>query len=110
MAETVISWGPRSAWSGVAQPGSFGAQGETGVVATLLDGLGLATVIAAPNGSAALSRAFEARLGLARRQRRESYGARLTTSFGPARISGCFGPPLAKALPDFFTSSRPMPR
>lgn len=65
MAETVISWGPRSAWAGVAQPGSFGAQGEAGVVATLLDGLGLATVIAAPNGSAALSRAFEARLGLA---------------------------------------------
>lgn len=65
MAETVISWGPRNAWAGVAQPGSFGGQGETGVVATLLDGLGCASVIAAPNDSAALSRAFEARLGLA---------------------------------------------
>lgn len=65
MAETATSWGPRGAWAGIAQPGSFGAQGETGVVATLLDSFGLATVIAAPDGSAALSRTFEARLGLA---------------------------------------------
>ncbi len=65
MAEAVISWEPRGAWAGIAQPGSFGAKGEAGVVVTGLEGLGLASVIATPQGSADLSRVLEARLGLA---------------------------------------------
>jgi len=65
MAETAISWDMRGGWSGIAQPGSFGAAGETGVVATLLDGFGLASVIAKPDGTTALSRTFETQLGLA---------------------------------------------
>lgn len=65
MAESVTSWAPRSAWAGIAQPGPFGAQGEAGIVVTGLGGFGLASVIAAPGGSAALSRTFETRLGLA---------------------------------------------
>lgn len=65
MAETATSWRPRSAWAGIAQPGSFGAKGETGVVATLLDGFGLATLIARPGAAMALSRTVEGRLGVA---------------------------------------------
>ena len=62
---TATSWAPRGAWAGIAQPGSFGAAGEAGVTATLLDGFGLATLIAAPGGGSALSRPVEARLGIA---------------------------------------------
>lgn len=65
MAETVTSWAPRGGWAGIARPGSFRPQGEAGIVVTRLEGFGLASVIAAPGGSAALSRIFEARLGLA---------------------------------------------
>lgn len=65
MAETATSWKPRRAWTGIAQPGSFGAKGEAGVFVTALEGSGLASVIAEPGGTAALSRIFEARLGLA---------------------------------------------
>jgi sarcosine oxidase subunit gamma len=65
MAETAISWVPRSAWAGIAQAGSFGMQGEAGVTATLLDGFGLASLIAGPDATAALSRLVEAKLGLA---------------------------------------------
>lgn len=65
MAETARSWAPRSAWAGIAQPGQIGAAGPAGVTASLLDGFGLATLIAAPGGAPALSQAAEARLGLA---------------------------------------------
>lgn len=65
MAETATSWESRGAWAGIAQPGSFGAKGEPGVVVTALEGFGLASVIAAPDSVAALSRMFETRLGLA---------------------------------------------
>jgi sarcosine oxidase subunit gamma len=65
MAETATSWAPRGAWAGVVQPGSFGAKGKAGVVATLLDGFGLATLIAGPGAAPALSRIVEARLGIA---------------------------------------------
>ncbi|TAJ27428.1 MAG: sarcosine oxidase subunit gamma, partial [Bosea sp. (in: a-proteobacteria)] len=47
MAETA-QWMPRSAWAGIAQPGTFGAAGRGGVTATLLEGRGLASLIAAP--------------------------------------------------------------
>jgi sarcosine oxidase subunit gamma len=62
---TAVSWAPRGAWAGIAQPGSFGATGGAGVLATLLDGFGLATLIAAPGAAPALSRIVEARLGIA---------------------------------------------
>ena len=62
---TAMSWAPRGAWAGIAQPGSFGATGVAGVTATLLDGFGLATLIAAPGTAPALSRIVEARLGIA---------------------------------------------
>lgn len=65
MAETARSWAPRSAWAGIAQPGQIGAAELAGVTANLLDGFGLATLIAAPGGAAALSQAVEARLGIA---------------------------------------------
>lgn len=65
MAETATSWAPRSAWAGIAQPGQIGTAGSAGVTASLLDGFGLATLIAAPGGAAALSQAVEARLGIA---------------------------------------------
>lgn len=65
MAEIATSWAPRGAWAGIAQPGSFGAEGEAGVFVTMLEGSGLAHVIAEPDGTAALSWNFEARLGLA---------------------------------------------
>ncbi|MCP4565050.1 MAG: sarcosine oxidase subunit gamma [Bosea sp.] len=65
MAETARSWAPRSAWAGTAQAGQIGAAGSAGVTATLLDGFGLATLIAAPGGAAALSKLVESRAGIA---------------------------------------------
>lgn len=65
MAETARSWAPRSAWTGIAQAGQIGAAGSAGVTATLLDGFGLATLIAAPGGTTALAQAVEAQLGIA---------------------------------------------
>lgn len=64
MAETTTSWTPRSAWAGIAQAGQIGAAGAAGVTASLLNGFGLATLIAAPGGTAPLSKAVERRLGL----------------------------------------------
>jgi len=64
MAETARSWAPRSAWAGIAQAGRIGVAGPAGVTATLLDGFGLATLIAAPGGTPALSQAIDALLGI----------------------------------------------
>ena len=64
MAETARSWAPRSAWAGIAQAGQIGAAGAAGVTATLLDGFGLATLIAAPGGTPALSQLVESRIGI----------------------------------------------
>ena len=64
MAETARSWAPRSAWAGIAQAGQIGTAGPAGVTATLLDGFGLATLIAAPGGTPALSQAIDALLGI----------------------------------------------
>ncbi|QEL21611.1 sarcosine oxidase subunit gamma [Bosea sp. F3-2] len=64
MAETATSWVPRGVWASVAQPGSFGRRGEAGIVATLLDSFGLATLIAGPGTTAALSQAVKCRLGV----------------------------------------------
>jgi sarcosine oxidase subunit gamma len=57
-------WTPRGAWAGVAAPGHFGVPGSAGVTARLLDGFGLATLIAAPGEREALARLTEASLGL----------------------------------------------
>lgn len=65
MAETARSWAPRAAWAGIAQAGQIGAAGAAGVTASLLDGFGLATLIAPPGGTAALSQIVETRLGIA---------------------------------------------
>jgi sarcosine oxidase subunit gamma len=65
MAETASSWAPRSAWAGIAQAGRIGVAGPAGVTATLLDGFGLATLIAAPGGTAALSQVVEGWLRIA---------------------------------------------
>ncbi len=64
MAETA-QWTPRSAWAGIAQPGAFGAAGREGVTATLLEGHGLVSLIAAAGGAEALARRVEQSLGLA---------------------------------------------
>lgn len=63
MAET-LHWTPLSAWAGIARPGTFGAAGRTGVVATLLGGHGLASLIAPPDGSEALARHVEQTMAL----------------------------------------------
>lgn len=65
MAETAISWAPRAAWAGIAQAGSFGTQGKAGVTATLLDGFGLATLIAGADTVQGLLRLVETKLGIA---------------------------------------------
>lgn len=65
MAETARSWAPRSAWAGITQAGQIGGAGTAGVTATLLEGFGLATLIAVPGEAAALSQAVEGRLGIA---------------------------------------------
>lgn len=64
-SSTAVSWAPRGAWAGIAQAGQIGPAGPAGVTATLLDGFGLATLIAAPGGAAALSQTVDARLGIA---------------------------------------------
>lgn len=64
MAETATSWAPRSAWAGIAQAGQIGVAGAAGVTATLLDGFGLATLIAAPGGTLTLSQLVESRIGI----------------------------------------------
>ena len=63
MAET-LHWTPLSAWAGIARSGTFGAAGRTGVVATLLGGHGLASLIVPPDGSEALARHVEQALAL----------------------------------------------
>lgn len=63
MPETATAWRPRGAWEGVARPSVFGAAGGRGVTAALLDRFGLATLIAPPGGTTALSRVVEARIG-----------------------------------------------
>ncbi|MDX3808693.1 sarcosine oxidase subunit gamma [Bosea thiooxidans] len=65
ISRTAVSWTPRGAWAGIAQAGQIGAAGPAGVTATLLDGFGLATLIAAPGGTAALSGLVESRAGIA---------------------------------------------
>lgn len=65
MREATTAWETRGAWAGVARAGAFGREGAPGVVARLQDGFGLATLIVAPGGEAALSHALRARLGLA---------------------------------------------
>jgi sarcosine oxidase subunit gamma len=67
MAEAATAsgvWPPRGAWAGIAQPRHFGASGKAGVTAQLLDGFGLAALIAAPGEMAALAKLAEARFGV----------------------------------------------
>ncbi|WP_186420091.1 sarcosine oxidase subunit gamma family protein [Bosea sp. CS1GBMeth4] len=61
---TAIAWVPRGAWSGSTRAGSFGAEGVSGIIATLLGGFGLATLIAGTGGASSLSQAVERRLGI----------------------------------------------
>lgn len=65
MAETATLWAPRNAWAGIAPAGQIGAAGSAGVTATLLDGFRLATLIAGPGGTPALSQLVESRAGIA---------------------------------------------
>lgn len=62
MAETATSWLRRGAWTSTAEAGSFGRGGRPGVVATLLDGFGLASLFA--DDAAELSRFLERILGV----------------------------------------------
>jgi heterotetrameric sarcosine oxidase gamma subunit len=64
MAETAALWRPRGAWAGIAQAGTFGAEGKAGVTVVTRDGLGIATLIASPDGSAALAAAVRERFGI----------------------------------------------
>lgn len=66
MAElaTPMSWTPRGAWNGILPNGQFGAAGPAGVTAAARDGLGIASIIMADGGEAALAQAVMARFGL----------------------------------------------
>ncbi|MBB4398500.1 sarcosine oxidase subunit gamma [Bradyrhizobium sp. ERR14] len=56
-------WRPRGAWAGIVEAGQIGASGKSGVIATTLDGMGFATVIA-PAGSADLESATKRMISL----------------------------------------------
>jgi methylglutamate dehydrogenase subunit D len=59
MPETTSSiWASRSPWANIAEAGRIGATGSAGVTALTLEGLGLATLIAAP-GTTGLERAVK---------------------------------------------------
>jgi sarcosine oxidase subunit gamma len=66
MAEPAIasSWGPRGAWAGIVTEGRIGAAGTSGVSVLARDNLGIATLIAAEGGEAALATAVKQQLGL----------------------------------------------
>jgi sarcosine oxidase subunit gamma len=57
-------WLPRGAWDGIVAEGRIGAAGTPGVTVLARDGLGIATLIAAEGGEAALAAAIGQRLGL----------------------------------------------
>lgn len=61
---SVSSWTARFAWAGIASAGRVGKSGAAGVVATLRDNYGLATLIATAGGEAALAKAVKAETGL----------------------------------------------
>jgi methylglutamate dehydrogenase subunit D len=58
------AWRPRGAWEGAATAGRHGAaEGPAGIRLTLRDGIGLATLVAADGGDAALRAALAERFG-----------------------------------------------
>lgn len=84
---SISSWAPRSAWAGVASVGRIGKTGAPGVVATLRDGYGLATLIATAGGEAALAKAVKVETGLELPQRPivHAAGARAAIWAGPGQ-------------------------
>lgn len=64
MAE-FAQWTPRSAWAGIAAPGHMGVAGREDVTVTLLDGYGLASIIAPPDRLDALGEKLSTACGLA---------------------------------------------
>ncbi|UPJ79379.1 sarcosine oxidase subunit gamma [Bradyrhizobium sp. 183] len=57
------NWRPRSAWTGIVEPGQIGTDGKPGVVATALDDMGFATLIE-PAGLDNLEHAIKRMIGL----------------------------------------------
>ena len=58
------SWTPHSVWADIAPPAHIGLAGRNGVVASYLNEIGLASLIAPAGGSAALAEAFKAKYQL----------------------------------------------
>lgn len=58
------TWTPLGAWAGILADGHVGTAGAPGVIALARDGLGVATLIAAEGGEAALAAALAKRPGL----------------------------------------------
>jgi sarcosine oxidase subunit gamma len=64
MSDLATAWAPRGPWASIVSAGPLGAPGQTGVVITTRDGLGIASLIVAEGGTPALARAVKARFGL----------------------------------------------
>lgn len=60
----VQDWTPRSAWHGVAAPGHIGPADAAGVLAELVDDVGMATLIASSHDARALADGVKAICGL----------------------------------------------
>ncbi len=64
MPDLATTWVPRGPWAGIVSADHLGAPGQAGVVITTRDGLGIASLIVADGGEAALAQAVAARVGL----------------------------------------------
>jgi heterotetrameric sarcosine oxidase gamma subunit len=59
-----LDWVPRGAWAELPSEGHLGATGAAGTTITVRNGLGIASLITAEGGEAALAQAVKARFGL----------------------------------------------
>jgi sarcosine oxidase subunit gamma len=63
-AATTVGWAPRHPWAGILSDGQLGASWPAGVSIAARSGLGIASLIVADVGEAALAEAVKARFGL----------------------------------------------
>jgi methylglutamate dehydrogenase subunit D len=64
MSDLATVWTPQGPWSCILPAGHLGAPGEVGIVVTARDGLGMASLIVAEGGEAALAQSVKAHFGL----------------------------------------------
>lgn len=65
MSDPAMAWTPRGPWSGILPQGQIGAIGAAHVTVTSRDGLGIASLIVAEDGEAALATGVRERFSLA---------------------------------------------